>query len=162
MNSYEIGDKVTLRGRFGVNATPLLAESAAGSTGLTVANTTGYSTGDLVLVNAGQDTEERNTLASITGRVLGMSSAWVHPHHIRERVWERVDPTVTTLKVRDPSGATTSYTTATLSSADGMGMFSQDVSTTGAGTYYYRWQGTGAAETAGEGQFNVRPSQFAS
>ena len=162
MNSYEIGAKVTVKGRFGVNPTALLAESLANTTSITVANTTGYATGDLVIVNPGAPNEEVNTLATITGRVFGMASAWVHPHHIRERLWERADPTVTTLKVRDPSGATTSYASGTISSADGVGMFEHNVSTTGAGIYYYRWRGSGIAESAGEGQFNVRPSQFAS
>jgi hypothetical protein len=162
MNAYDVGDKATLKGRFGTNQTALLLESRASSTGITVASVAGYATGDVVLLNAGTDTEEMNTVNTITGRELGMTSAWIHPHHIREPLWERTDPTTVSLKVRGPSGSTASYTygEATVSK-ESVGIYSKSVSLSSAGTYYYRWQGTGDAETAGEGQFTVRPSQFA-
>lgn len=161
MQSYDVGDKPRIRGRFGTNPTVLLAESPSSSTALTVAAVTGYATGDLVIVNPGADTEELNTINTITGRVLGFSSAFIHPHHIRESLWERTDPTVTTLKVKGPSGTTSTLTTATGLTRESAGMFYHDLSLSSAGTYYYKWQGTGACETAGEGKFTVRPSQFA-
>jgi hypothetical protein len=160
MNAYDVSDKVRIKGRFGTNPTHVLNEAAASSTAVTVADVTGYATGDLVILNPGMDTQELNTVNTITGRVLGMSSAWVHPHHIRERIWERTDPTVTTLKLKGPSGSTTTYTTGTLT-RESAGMFYHDISLSSAGDYYYKWIGTGAAETAGEGQFVVRPSAFA-
>lgn len=161
MNAYDVGDQTTLKGRFGTNPTVLLAESAASSTAVTVANTTGYTTGDLVILNPGAETEEYNTLASITGHVFGFASAWIHPHHIRENLWERTDPTTVTLKVKGPSCATDSYTYANAEiTQETQGVYSKNLSLSSAGTYYYKWIGTGAAETAGEGQFSVRPSQF--
>lgn len=162
MGAYDVSDAVTLKGRFGTNPTVLVSEAAVNATAATVADVTGYSTGDKVIVNPGGDTEEVNTVNTITGRVLGMSSAFVHPHHIRENLWERTDPTTVTLKVKGPSCSTASYTYAAAEITQvTQGVYSKDLSLSSAGTYYYKWIGTGAAETAGEGQFSVRPSQFA-
>lgn len=161
MQAFDVGDKATVKGRFGTNPTVLLAESAALSTAVTVADVTGYSTGDKVILNPGMDTEELNTVATITGRVLGLSSGLIHPHHIREVLWERTDPTTVTLKVKGPSGSTDSYTYAGGTvTQDTQGIYSKDLSLSSAGSYFYRWLGTGAAETAGEGQFTVRRSEF--
>jgi hypothetical protein len=162
MNSHDVGDKVRIKGRFGTNPTHILNEAPASSTSVAVADVTGYATGDTVIVNPGMDTQELNTVNTITGRVLGMSSAWIHPHHIRERIWERTDPTTVTLKVKGPSGTTAAYVYSSGDvTKDAVGMYSKDISLSSAGTYYYKWLGTGAAETAGEGQFTVRPSAFA-
>lgn len=159
---YDVGDKVTLRAPFGTVPTVLLSESAASSTAVTVANTTGYTTGGKVILNPGLDTEELNTINTITGRVLGVASAWIHPHHIRESLWVRTDPTTITLKLRGPSGTTTAYVYSSGDlTQDTQGVYTKDVSLTSAGIYFYKWIGTGAAETAGEGQFAVRPSAFA-
>lgn len=162
MNSYDVGDQITLRGRFGTNLTQLLTESAASATAVVVADVTGYATGDLVILNPGADTQELNTVNTITGRSVGFTSALIHPHHIRERLWERTDPTTVTLKVKGPSGATDSYVYSSGDvTKDYVGVYSKALTLSSAGTYYYRWEGTGAAQTAGEGQFSVRPSQFA-
>lgn len=162
--AYDVGDAVTVRGCFGTSPAVLLMESSASSTAVTISNTSGYATGDKIIINPGNETEELNTIATITGQVVGLASAWIHPHHIREAFWERTDPTTVTLRVKGPSGATDSYLYATASSPvtqDTQGIYSKDLSISSAGTYYYRWEGTGAAQTAGEGQFSVRPSQFA-
>lgn len=162
MTLYDVGSKVTIRGRFGTGQTVLLAESAANATAVTVADVSAFGASDKVVVNPGLDTEELNTVATITGRVIGFTSAFIHPHHIRENLWERTDPTTVTLKVIGPSGATDSYTYAGGDlTQDSAGVYSKDLSLSSAGTYYYKWYGTGAAEAAGEGQFSVRTSQFA-
>ena len=161
--AYDVGDKVTLRGKFGTNPTHILAEAAASATAVTVANATGYASGDVLLLNPGGDTEELNTISTngvTNGRTLNLSSALVHPHHVRESVWERTDPTVTVLKVKGPSGTTSQYTTSE-TTRESPGMFTYDLTLSSAGLYFYQWRGTGTAQAAGEGQFRVRPSQFA-
>lgn len=161
MQAFDIGDKVTLKGRFGTNRTVVLAEAPVSSTALTVADVTGYSTGDVVILNPGTDTEELNTVATITGRVVGLASGWIHPHHIREPLWERTDPTTITLRVKGPSGATDAYTySASDLTKNAVGVYSKDLTLASAGVYYYKWLGTGTVQTAGEGQFSVRTSQF--
>lgn len=71
------------------------------------------------------------------------------------------DPTTVTLIVRTPSAVETSYTYAlaelTKTSA---GVFYRDQDCTEAGTWYYRFVGTGAVKAAGESAFLVRRSQF--
>ncbi len=71
------------------------------------------------------------------------------------------DPTTTTLTVKTPAGVETSYTYAlaelTKSSA---GVFYRDLDCAEAGTWHYRFAGTGAVKAAGEAFFVVRRSQF--
>lgn len=164
LGAYDVGDTISLKARFGTNLTYLLAEAAASTTGAQVAAVTGYATGDKVIVNPGGLNEELNTIATITGAVLGMASAWIHHHHVRERLWERTDPTAISLKVKGPSGSTTAYTTTSTSTGvtqEAQGVFARDLALSSAGLYGYKWEGTGAAPTAAEGYFTVRPSAFA-
>ena len=71
------------------------------------------------------------------------------------------DPTTVTLKVKDPDGVITTYTygggTVTKSST---GVYYKDVSVSNDGMWYYRIEGTGAVQSAGEGSFRVRKSEF--
>lgn len=62
------------------------------------------------------------------------------------------DPTTVTLVVQAPDGT---QTTPTPTSAV-VGTWTADVSVTQAGTWWYRFEGTGAIQTAGEGMFRVR------
>lgn len=67
------------------------------------------------------------------------------------------DPTTVTLKVRDPSANTDTYTyaggTVTKNST---GDYSKNVAVDEAGTWHYQWIGTGAAAGLDEGTFFVR------
>lgn len=73
----------------------------------------------------------------------------------------KTDPTTITLKVKDPAGIVTSYTyvggTVTKSAT---GMYFRDVSITQSGEWFYRWEGTGAVETADEAYLVVEASEF--
>lgn len=65
------------------------------------------------------------------------------------------DPSTITLTIRKPDG--TIATPAT--THDGLGLFHADVATDQAGTWRYRFSGTGAAAGAGEKAFRVRASR---
>lgn len=71
------------------------------------------------------------------------------------------DPSTVTLKVKDPSGTTATYTYAgsTVTKA-GTGSYYKDVSASTAGRWLYRWEGTGTAQAAEESAFDVEPSAF--
>ena len=68
-----------------------------------------------------------------------------------------VDPTVVVVKVKDPTGVETDYTSPTNTS---VGVYAQQIIPTTAGTWRYRWVGTGAAVSAGEKTFEVKPTAF--
>ena len=71
------------------------------------------------------------------------------------------DPTTVTLKVKDPVNTTTSYTYALAEvTKDSTGNYHKDLSATKAGTWYYRWEGTGTCETAGESYYEVNEGNF--
>lgn len=71
------------------------------------------------------------------------------------------DPTTVTLKVKSPSGAVSTYTLAGGTVArDSLGKFSKQVTADAAGTWSYRWIGTGACEAVVERQFKVKRSMF--
>lgn len=70
-----------------------------------------------------------------------------------------MDPTVITLRVRDPSGTMTSYTGVAITRTS-TGMFSCQVVPATSGIWKYRWEGTGAAIAAGEKRFEIQPSDF--
>jgi hypothetical protein len=71
------------------------------------------------------------------------------------------DPTTVTLKVRTPSGAVSTYTYAGGGvTKDATGVYRRDVSATEPGRWLYRWEGTGTAEAAEEGSFDVEMSAF--
>ena len=97
----------------------------------------------------------------------------MNAYHVGQqvRVWaqfvnedERVtDPTVITLKYRDPAGSVTELTyeadlTITLL---GTGEYYADFIDTAPGTWRYRWETSGTITAAAEGQFHVLRSAFA-
>jgi hypothetical protein len=71
------------------------------------------------------------------------------------------DPTAVKLKVENPNHVITEYTwalaTVTRSAA---GIFYKDISLNVAGEWFYRWEGTGAVESASEGNLYVSESEF--
>lgn len=71
------------------------------------------------------------------------------------------DPTTITLKYKNPAGTTVTKTYA-LSDVvkDSTGVYHFDFTTDTAGTWFYRWEGTGAAKGAAEVQIQVRASEF--
>ena len=71
------------------------------------------------------------------------------------------DPTTVTLTVQDPAGVEVTYTYLSGDGVivrDGTGRFHADYLPALAGTYEWRWAGTGAAHAPAEGRFKVRPS----
>lgn len=72
------------------------------------------------------------------------------------------DPATVTLKVKDPSGnvATYAYSLAEISRA-AAGFYYKDISLDEAGIWYYRFEGTGGAQAAEEGSFEVRTQKVA-
>jgi hypothetical protein len=67
------------------------------------------------------------------------------------------NPTTVTLTVRDPSG-NDSTPSAT---SDGSGVYHYDLTLDEAGTWYYKWQGTGTIVAVSEGTIIVQASYFA-
>ncbi len=65
------------------------------------------------------------------------------------------DPATVSLVVTDPTGASTTYSSATHDSA---GTYHQDVPCTLDGIWVYKWTGTGSATEVQEGTFTVGPS----
>ena len=73
----------------------------------------------------------------------------------------RTDPTTVTLKVRDPSSNIATYTYAGLDiTKDAVGVYHQDITIDEAGTWYYRFEGTGTCKTADEKSIIIEESQF--
>lgn len=72
------------------------------------------------------------------------------------------DPNPLLFKMKDPSGVTTTYTYGTDPQLvkDGTGRYHVDVSATKVGTWYYRFEGTGTGQCAGENHFVVRATAF--
>lgn len=69
------------------------------------------------------------------------------------------DPNTVTLKVKDPSGTTTSYTYAAGElTKDSTGVYYKDVTPDDVGAWTYRFIGTGAAAGVDEATFEVQPS----
>lgn len=70
------------------------------------------------------------------------------------------DPDTIVCKYQDPSGAETTVTYPTSIVKSSTGRYYLDIDITAAGTWYYRWVGTGAVVAAGEQSFVVRETQF--
>ena len=66
------------------------------------------------------------------------------------------DPSTVSLKVKDPSGAVTTYASPV---KDSVGNYHQDVTATIVGVWYYDWIGTGAIIAESENTFTILPSQ---
>ena len=67
-----------------------------------------------------------------------------------------VDPTTVTFQSKTPSSTTTSNTAI----KDSVGNYHYDVNVTEVGRWYYRFNGTGANQSAEESFFDVKPTQF--
>ena len=75
-----------------------------------------------------------------------------------------IDPIVVTFKFTDPSANTISYTYSTDPELkkESQGHYYVDISIDEAGTWFYRWESTGAVgQAAEENHFVVRESQIA-
>lgn len=71
------------------------------------------------------------------------------------------DPTTITLKVKNPAGTVSTYTFALGQvTRSGTGAYYKDVSVDSVGLWFYRWEGTGAVVSAGEGYFDAKPTEF--
>lgn len=70
------------------------------------------------------------------------------------------DPTTVTLKVKDPSGTSSTYTYAAAQvTRDSLGVYRKDIDTAlKPGKWLYRWESTGQYQAAGDNAFIVRPS----
>lgn len=73
-----------------------------------------------------------------------------------------VSPTAVVFKVKDPDGTITQkvYGTDVDVVRDATGKFHATVAPTKAGTWRYRFEGTGLVQAAEEGQFTVRTGAF--
>jgi len=73
------------------------------------------------------------------------------------------DPTVVTFRWLDPSGNAASDvfgTPGSLVVQDAVGLYHRDVSIDEEGQWFYRWEGTGVIQGAGEKSFLIRDSKF--
>ena len=73
------------------------------------------------------------------------------------------DPTAVVFKWLDPSGNAASDTygdPGSLVVRDSAGNYHRDVSIDEEGQWFYRWEGTGAIQGAGEKSFLIRDSKF--
>jgi len=70
------------------------------------------------------------------------------------------DPTTVTLKIKAPGTALATYTYALSQvTKSTTGVYYKDISLATVGIWHYRWEGTGAVESATEGWFEVRESR---
>lgn len=75
---------------------------------------------------------------------------------------DAIDPDTVTFSAKTPGGITTSYQYGVdvgLVRVEA-GSYYVDVSVTAAGRWFYRWEGDGDGQAAGETYFNVRTSNF--
>ena len=68
-----------------------------------------------------------------------------------------VDPTTVRLRVKDPTGVETDYTSPTYVS---VGIYTQQITPNLTGIWSYRWEGTGAVVASSESKFEVKPTAF--
>ena len=71
------------------------------------------------------------------------------------------DPTTITMRVKDADNVVTVYTHALVEITNpAVGIYYKDIEVTNDGVWYYRFEGTGAVQAAGEYSFIVRTSEF--
>lgn len=71
------------------------------------------------------------------------------------------DPTTVTLKVKDPSGNTATYTYGAAEiTKDATGQYHKDITIDEGGVWPYRWEATGAVVTAGESYLLASAGNF--
>ncbi len=73
-----------------------------------------------------------------------------------------IDPATVTFKIRDPSGAVTTYVFGTDAELvkDSVGNYHVDVSPSVNGDYLYRYESTGTGQAAEEGKFQIKRGFF--
>ncbi len=74
-----------------------------------------------------------------------------------------VDPTTVRARYKPPSAAevTLIYGADIVLVRDGVGLYHADIEVATAGTWSYRWEGTGAAQAVDEARFKVDAGAFA-
>lgn len=72
-----------------------------------------------------------------------------------------VDPSTVTFRVRKPDDTVTAYVYGTDEEVvkDATGNYHVDVSATTSGRWFYRWEGGGTGQSAGEKTFRVQASR---
>jgi hypothetical protein len=71
------------------------------------------------------------------------------------------DPSSVVVMVKDPAGSKTTYTTATGVVRDSLGAFHLDITLTKAGSWVYKWKGSGGLNAASpDSALNVAASVF--
>lgn len=72
------------------------------------------------------------------------------------------DPTTVKVKVKNPAGTITTKTYLTDAEVvkDSAGIYHYDITLNASGSWWYRWESTGAAAGAREYRVQVRPSEF--
>lgn len=67
------------------------------------------------------------------------------------------DPTTVVFKYKSPSGAITTWTFGVNSQVvkDGLGIYRADIDVNAGGTWYFRWEGTGAVQGAIQDSFTA-------
>jgi hypothetical protein len=71
------------------------------------------------------------------------------------------DPTEVTLKVKDPSGTTTTYLYSLAAiTKEATGIYYKDITLNDTGIWYYRFEGTGTVVSADESSLIVLRSEF--
>ena len=75
---------------------------------------------------------------------------------------ELTDPTTVTVKIKDPSGNSSTYVYGTDLEVvkDSTGTYHIDMDIDETGIWHYRWEGAGVIKTAEESSFTVRTSEF--
>ena len=163
-NSYTIDNLVRITGSFSVFSTTTLAAAITDvtATSLTVSSAVGFpASGDYpiridaesIWVTGGQGT---TTWTGLRGYDNTIASTHVAFAAVSALVGTALDPSTTTLRVKDPTGTVTTYSSPV---HDSQGNYHQDVTPTVAGTWWYEWLGTGTVVAQSEGYFIVTPSQ---
>lgn len=87
------------------------------------------------------------------GNAIVMSSAFTDSNNVP------TDPTTVTLRIMDPSGVESIFTTPQLTHV-GTGVFSLTFPCLKAGVWYYRFEGTGACVATQDNQFVITSTTF--
>lgn len=158
-NTYDIGDKITLRATFGVNVSKLRLLAPAGTTVLPVYDVLGYGDGDKLIINPEGRTREIVEVSSIDGVDITLTAGTLFDHEADEGLSELTDPTTVQIKHKLPDQTVVTYTDVDLVHEE-TGVYTKQISLADDGEHWYRIAGTGTVETAEERQFSVRPSVF--
>lgn len=73
------------------------------------------------------------------------------------------DPTTIVLKFKNPTGTITTWTFGTDNQVvkESLGTYRADINANVGGTWLFRWEGTGAAQAADQGTFDVTAATIA-